>query len=105
MRLTNFLQKDQDLNNFIEKTKRVKNSLITGANAGAFSLLVKQIVDQLNVPLILIEENENKAQKVYGELNEIMADGSVQLFPVDATIATQTAVSSPDELSARIQTL
>ncbi|MCI1525409.1 MAG: transcription-repair coupling factor, partial [Lactobacillus crispatus] len=105
MRLTEILDKDQDLNNFISKTKQVKNSLITGANAGAFSLLLKQITTKLAAPLILIEENESKAQNLYGELSAIMADETVQIFPVDATIATQTAVSSPDELSSRIQAL
>ena len=71
MRLTEILKKDQDLNNFIAKTKQVKNSLITGANAGAFSLLLKQIISELDAPLILIEENESKAQNLYGELNSI----------------------------------
>lgn len=105
MRLTEILTKDQNLTNFIDKTLQVKNSLITGANAGAFSLLLKQIVSQLDRPLILIEENENKAQNLYSELSAILADGQVQIFSVDATIATQTAVSSPDELSSRIQAL
>lgn len=105
MRLTEILSKDQDLNKFIAKTKQVKNSLITGANAGTFSLLLKQMVSELKAPLILIEENESKAQNLYGELNAILADDAAQYFPVDATIATQTAVSSPDELSSRIQAL
>ena len=105
MRLTEILKEDQDLNNFIAKTKQVKNSLITGANAGAFSLLLKQVVTELDAPLILVEENENKAQNLYGELSAILPDDSVQIFPVDATIATQTAVSSPDELSNRIEAL
>lgn len=59
MRLTEILNKDKDLNNFIAKTKQVKNSLITSANAGAFSLLLKQIVSELKAPLILLEENES----------------------------------------------
>lgn len=105
MRLTEILKQDQDLNNFIAKTKQVKNSLITGANAGAFSLLLKRIVSEQNAPLILIEENESKAQNLYGELNSILEDDAAHYFPVDATIATQTAVSSPDELSSRIQSL
>ena len=105
MRLTEILKKDQDLNNFIAKTKQVKNSLITGANAGAFSLLLKQIISELDAPLILIEENESKAQNLYGELNSILEGDAAHYFPVDATIATQTAVSSPDELSSRIQSL
>lgn len=105
MRLTDLIEKDQDLTAFIAKAAQVKNSLITGANAGAFSLLLCQIVTTLKQPLILIEENENKAQKLYSELNAVMPDNTVQIFPLDATIATQTAVSSPDELSSRIQTL
>lgn len=105
MRLTDFLNKDQELSKFIAKTKKVKNSLVTGANAGAFSLLLKQIVEEADVPLILVEENESKAQNLYGELSSIMSDDSVQSFPVDATIATQTAIASPDQLSSRIQSL
>ena len=105
MRLTDFISKDQDLTNFIQKTSQVKNSLITGANAGAFSLLLKQIVLQKKVPLLLIEENENKAQNLYNELSGIMDDGLVQYFSVDSTLATQNAVASPDELSNRLQSL
>ena len=105
MRLTNIVEKDHDLINFIANTSNTKNSLITGANAGAFDLLLCQIVETLKKPLVVLEENENKAQKLYSELNAIMLEDSVQIFPVDASIATQTAVTSPDELSSRIQAL
>lgn len=105
MRLTDLIEKDQELADFIQKTVQVNNSLITGATAGAFSLLLCQIVAKLERPLLLIEENENKAQKLYSELTAVMPAESVQIFPLDATIATQTAVSSPDELSNRIQAL
>ena len=105
MRLTNIIEKDHDLINFISNVSKVKNSLITGANAGAFDLLLCQIVKTLSKPLILLEENENKAQKIYTELDALMPEESVQIFPVDASIATQTAVTSPDELSSRIQAL
>lgn len=105
MHLTNLIEKDQSLTDFIIKISKVKNSLITGANAGAFNLLLCQIVAYLDKPLILIEENENKAQKIFNELSRIMPDNSVQIFSLDATIATQSAVSSPDELSSRIQAL
>ena len=92
MRLTNIIEKDHDLINFIANTSNTKNSLITGANAGAFDLLLCQIVETLQKPLVVLEENENKAQKLYSELNAIMPEDSVQIFPVDASIATQTAV-------------
>ncbi len=105
MRLTEIIAKDHDLTDFINRTTTVKNSLITGANAGAFDMLLCQIVMTLARPLILLEENENKAQKIYSELVQLLPEESVQIFPVDATIATQTAVTSPDELSSRIQAL
>lgn len=105
MRLTEIIAKDHDLTDFINRTTTVKNSLITGANAGAFDMLLCQIVMTLARPLILLEENENKAQKIYSELVQLLPEESVQIFPVDATIATQTAVISPDELSSRIQAL
>lgn len=105
MRLTEIIAKDHDLTDFINRTNTVKNSLITGANAGAFDMLLCQIVMTLARPIILLEENENKAQKIYSELVQLLPEESVQIFPVDATIATQTAVTSPDELSSRIQAL
>ncbi|WLT00046.1 transcription-repair coupling factor [Lactobacillus helsingborgensis] len=105
MRLTEIIAKDHDLTDFINRTTTVKNSLITGANAGAFDMLLCQIVMTLARPIILLEENENKAQKIYSELVQLLPEESVQIFPVDATIATQTAVTSPDELSSRIQAL
>lgn len=105
MRLTEIIAKDHDLTDFINRTSTVKNSLITGANAGAFDMLLCQIVMTLARPIILLEENENKAQKIYSELVQLLPKESVQIFPVDATIATQTAVTSPDELSSRIQAL
>ncbi|RVU70704.1 transcription-repair coupling factor [Lactobacillus xujianguonis] len=105
MQLTEIIGQDQDLNNFFAQSKKVKNSLITGANAGAFSLLLKQLVLQTKVPVILVAENEHKAQNLYGELSSILPDDVVQIFSVDGTIATQTMVASPDELSNRIQAL
>ena len=105
MQLTDFLQQDQELTNFITQTTQYKNSLITGANAGAFSLLLKEIIEQKQCPLMLVEENEHKAQNLYNSLSNLLGESMVHIFPVDATLATQTAVASPDELSSRIQSL
>lgn len=105
MQLTDILNKDEELTNFIDKTKTLKNSLITGANAGAFSLLLKQIVKQTHQPLILVEATENKAQAIYHSLSNIMGEQQVYYFPVDSTLATQTAVASADEMRDRVQSI
>lgn len=105
MQVIDFLKQEKDLTDFIQKTKKVKNSMITGASAGAFSLLLKIIAGEIDAPLLVVEENENKAQNVYSQLNGIMPEGMVEIFPVDATIATQSAVQSPDEMASRISAL
>ncbi|MDN6028456.1 MAG: transcription-repair coupling factor [Lactobacillus sp.] len=105
MKLTDFLTTDQALVTFLSQLKQVKNSLLTGASAGAFSLLIKGLVALNEDPIMLVMPDENKAQTMYAVLNEVLATDQVQLFPVDATLAMQSAVSSPDFLSHRIQAL
>ncbi|CCI85138.1 transcriptional repair coupling factor [Lactobacillus pasteurii DSM 23907 = CRBIP 24.76] len=104
MQLQDFLEKDQELINFISQSKQYKNSMITGANAGAFSLLLKSLVEN-NQAVILLEENEHKAQNRYAELSNLLADDQVEIFSIDSTLATQSAVASADELSNRIKSL
>lgn len=104
MQLTDFVQSDQELAGFFTKIKQVKNSMITGASAGAFSLLIKTLVATCQTPLLLLAPDEAQAQRRFAELNEIMPNGA-KYFPVDSTIATQGAVSSPDMLSSRISAL
>ena len=105
MNITELLNKDKDLNNFINKALKEKRSLLTGVNSGAFSAVLMQMLSTWQRPLILVEDSEDKAQLLLDELGNLLPDEMVFSFPVDATIATQTAVASPDELSQRLQTL
>ena len=105
MQLIDFLKDDQQVNDFIAKTSAVKNSLLTGAERGAFAFFLQYLLAQRPGTVLIVEENEHKAQERYSDLVGLFADEQVQLFTLDPTIATQTAVSSPDELSSRIQAL
>ena len=105
MQLIDFLKDDQQVNDFIAKTSAVKNSLLTGAERGAFAFFLQYLLAQRPGTVLVVEENEHKAQERYSDLAGLFADEQVQLFTLDPTIATQTAVSSPDELSSRIQAL
>ena len=104
MNITELLNKDKDLNNFINKALKEKRSLLTGVNSGAFSAVLMQMLSTWQRPLILVEDSEDKAQLLLDELGNLLPDEMVFSFPVDATIATQTAVASPDELSQILQT-
>lgn len=105
MQLLDLIKKDKQLTDFISQTKNQKNSLITGANAGAFSLLLKLFLAVVKHPIILVEASENKAQSLYHELTSVLAPNQAQLFSIDATLATQKAVQSPDEMINRLQAL
>ncbi len=105
MNITELIEKDIELNNFIEKAPVEKRSLLTGVNSGAFAAVLMQMLKVWQQPLILVEDNEEKAQTLLDELGNLLPDDMVFSFPVDATIATQTAIASPDELSQRLQTL
>lgn len=105
MQVIDFLKKDQAVTAFIAKTSRIKNSLLTGVERGAFAVLIQAYLAQVGQPLLLIEENEYKAQERYNDLSRLLADDDLGLFALDGNLATQTAVSSPDELSSRIQCL
>ena len=105
MQISEIIEKDQQLNNFINQLPHDKKSLLTGVNSGAFSVIIKQILQRQNKPLLLVEENEDKAQRLQNELSAFLSEDMVHAFPVDSTLATQAAVASFDELSERISTL
>ncbi|KRL62564.1 transcription-repair coupling factor [Lactobacillus psittaci] len=104
MNLNEIIAQDQELGAFLVKTNKVEKSLLTGISESSLPLLVNQLVNQ-DKSLILVLENENKAEQVLDNLSGILDEEQVAYFPVDPTLATQKATASPDELSQRIKAL
>lgn len=105
MNVLDIVGQDSKLADFFAQTNKVKNSLITGITDSTISVILLALLKQLQVPVILVAASENKAQQLYAELLAVMGDENLVYFPVDSTIATQAATSSPDELSQRIASL
>ena len=105
MQVSEIIAEDKELDSFIQKAPISSRSLLTGVNDGAFCAIVLQILKKLNKPLILVEETEDKAQRLQSELSNLLNDEIVHIFPIDSTIATQGAIASPDELSQRLSAL
>lgn len=105
MKFNELISQDQALTDFLNDTKNKQNSLLTGVNSGALPVLIMQLVQTHHRPLLLVEENEHKAQNVYAALHEALADETVHLFSVDSTLATAGATASADELAARLDAL
>lgn len=85
MQVIDFLKKDQAVTAFIAKTSRIKNSLLTGVERGAFAVLIQAYLAQVGQPLLLIEENEYKAQERYNDLSRLLADDDLGLLPWTVT--------------------
>ena len=105
MQVSDIISEDQNLDNFIKKVPTSSRSLLTGVNEVSQAPIIKQMVKKLQQPILVVEENEDKAQRLANELSGILGEEIVHLFPIDATIATQAAVASPDELSQRLGAL
>lgn len=104
MKLTEIVAQDKELGAFLINTQKNKKSLLTGINERNLPLILLELLKQNNV-LIIIEENENKAQRLVDNLAPILPEEKVQYFAVDSTLATQRATASPDELAQRIKAL
>ena len=104
MQVSEIINQDKDLNKFIDNVPDSKKSLLTGVNPGAFNAVLKQFVKTIRHSILLVEENEDRAQRIASDL-EAVVDAPVVSFPVDSSLATQAAVASPDELSQRLEAL
>jgi transcription-repair coupling factor (superfamily II helicase) len=105
MKFNELISQDQALTDFLNQTKNKGNSLLTGINSGSLPVLLMQLVQVQQRPLLLVEENEHKAQDAYAALHEALDDETVYLFAVDSTLATAGATASADELASRLDAL
>lgn len=104
MKLTEIVAQDKELGAFLINTNKNNKSLLTGINERNLPLILLELLKQNNT-LLIIEENENKAQRLVDNLAPLLPEEKVQYFAVDSTLATQRATASPDELAQRIKAL
>lgn len=105
MNILDFILQDKELNTFINRLSKSKKSLITGINIDILVPILKAILQTNKSPLLLIEENEDRAQRLQGELENVLDDGLVESFPIDTILVTQNSTVSNEELKQRINAL
>jgi transcription-repair coupling factor (superfamily II helicase) len=82
-----------------------ENFLLTGIQPAVKPLLLQTFLRQLKKPLLVIEDTLNHAQTLADELTALLGAEQVNFFPVEETLAAESAVASPEFRAARIQTL
>ncbi|KRK81940.1 transcription-repair coupling factor [Companilactobacillus bobalius DSM 19674] len=93
-----------DLGEFISQVKPETKNLLTGLTGSTISLFALDTLRQLNKKILIVENTNFHANKLYDDLNLLNSE-AVHIFPVEESISTEIATSSPDELSQRLDTL
>ena len=104
MDLINFITNKLDLGEFINQVKPETKNLLTGLTGSTISLFALETLKQSNKKVLIVENTNFHANKIYDDLN-LLDSEHVHLFPVEESISTELATSSPDELSQRIDSL
>ena len=104
MNLINFITNKLDLGEFISQVKPETKNLLTGLTGSTISLFALDTLRQLNKKILIVENTNFHANKLYDDLNLLNSE-AVHIFPVEESISTEIATSSPDELSQRLDTL
>ncbi|MGQ2374780.1 transcription-repair coupling factor [Companilactobacillus zhachilii] len=104
MNLINFITNKLNLGEFINQVKPDTKNLLTGLTGSTISLFALETLKQTGKKLLIVENTNFHANKIYDDLNLLDSD-SVHIFPVEESISTELATSSPDELSQRLDSL
>ncbi|AKP02486.1 transcription-repair coupling factor [Companilactobacillus farciminis] len=104
MNLINFITDKLDLGEFINQVKPETKNVLTGLTGSTISLFALEALRKTGKKLLIVENTNFHANKIYDDLNLLDSD-IVHIFPVEESISTELATSSPDELSQRIGSL
>lgn len=83
----------------------MKEQLVSGLTGSARSILIAALQAKLQRPIVVLTHNMFAAQKLVEDLEECLPDGELLSYPANESIATEAAVSSPELVSQRIQTM
>jgi len=95
-----------EIENFIKLTESVSNGqtpvLVSGALGSQKSHLINGILNSLNVPALIVTENELKAKEIYEDLQFFKKD-NVMLYPSKDIIFYSADIKSTDIIKNRFE--
>ncbi|UQS84026.1 transcription-repair coupling factor [Bombilactobacillus thymidiniphilus] len=105
MQLIDFLKQNHALHNFITNLRLSSRQLLIGLNGSAKTLFLTDLLQQTQQPILVVLADGYHAQQLVEDLRQLLPEEQVQNFTVEANLATQLAISSPEERRQRLQTL
>ncbi|GEN31281.1 transcription-repair coupling factor (superfamily II helicase) [Cerasibacillus quisquiliarum] len=104
--INHYLKSTQDVQSIISGVySGMKEQLVAGLSGSSRSILVSILNESLQRPILLITYQLSQAEELYHDLVALCGEEQVYLYPVNEWIASETAVSSPELRSQRIEAL
>ena len=104
--LKGFFHQQEDLQSILAGVEGgLKEQLVTGLSGSARTLFLSAIYEKTKKSIIIITHNLLQAQKLYDDLNHIIGEGDVFLYPANELIGAEISVASPELRAQRIEVL
>ncbi|MGR3742270.1 transcription-repair coupling factor [Companilactobacillus sp. DQM5] len=104
MNLVETFFQNKQLQNFVSKIEYNTKSLLTGLSGSANTLFFAGLLSKQQ-KILVIENTNFHANQTFDDLNRILDEDLVHIFPVEEAISTEAAVSSPDSLVQRLDAM
>ncbi|TDQ34225.1 transcription-repair coupling factor [Aureibacillus halotolerans] len=85
--------------------KGLREQMVAGLSGSSRSVMMASLYSDTKRSQLVITHNLFQAQKVYEDLQELIAPEDVYLYPVNELMAAEIAVASPELKAQRIETL
>lgn len=104
--INRYLAENKDIQSIISCIEDgMKEQLIAGLSGSARSLLVANVQQSMDRPLLLITHQLNQAEQLYDDLSGLMDESLVHVYPVNGLITSEIAIASPESRGERVASL
>lgn len=83
----------------------LREQLIAGLSGSSRSVFIASIYQKTNKPLLVVTHNLLQAQKIVDDLQSLVSDHEIFLYPANELIASELSVASPELKAQRIEVL
>lgn len=105
MDLCDLIDQSVEYQKFQSNLKQPGRHLLTGILGSSQTLILKNLLQKEDHPLLVVTGTLSDAQKLMSDLQNVIPEEQLNLFPVEELVATEIATSSPDFQSQRVQAL
>lgn len=105
MQLNELLSNTAEMTGFHDSLKEKGRHMITGVSGSVRTLLLADLEEKFQVPLIVVCDDLFHAQSLEEDLTNVFAEEDIDLFPVEENFAAAISASSPEYKAQRVKTL